>query len=181
MDKSIFLSVLLLSIPLVYTSAQNAELPDCAEEMVEETDSLGVYTRAFKNNRFMIVKNSTDDTLKFDLMQFNNAILIFVGVAGAGDCLDELSNMTTRFTSGETVTLTMNAFFNCDREYISLFGGSFGRKKELELFLKNKIESVRVETRKSIAFPERKTFVEVTFTPEQAQEFLRRMKCLVQG
>lgn len=157
--------------------AQNGEVPDCAGRILVEDNTAGSYTLAFKQR--LVVQNSSEDLLEFDLKQFNGSIVIAINVKGAGDCLDERSSMTAQFTTGETIKLLMNAFFNCDREFVSFFGGGFGRKNELQQFVDGEIKSVRVETRKSIAFKDRKNFVEVNFTPTQAREFQQRMKCLV--
>jgi hypothetical protein len=177
MNTKVLIAVFLV---LTYTSfgwAQTLEVPECAGRMLEEDNTAGSYTLAFKQR--LVVKNSPDDLLEFDLKQFNGSIVIAINIKGAGDCLDEVSSMTTRFTSGKILKLPMNAFFNCDREYVSFFGGGFGRKNELRQFVDNQIEWVRVETRKSIAYKDRKKFVEVKFTPEQAREFQERMRCLV--
>jgi hypothetical protein len=181
MNSKALLSVLLVPIAIGMCCslgwAQNLEVPDCAGRILEEDNSAGSYTLAFKQR--LVVQNSNDDMLEFDLKQFNGSIVIAINIKGAGDCLDEVSSMTARFTSGKVVKLPMNAFFNCDREYVSFFGGGFGRKNELQQFVDNEIEWIRVETRKSIAYKDRKNFVEVKFTPAQAQEFRERMECLV--
>jgi hypothetical protein len=161
------------------TSAQNSIRSNCADKIVEAMDSSqGTFTRKFKEK--LVVANSPDDQLAFDLKQFNDAIVISATVKGAGDCLDENSKMIVKFVSGSTLTLPMDGNFNCDNDYAAFFGGAFGKKKEFRMLLTTEIETVRILTRKSVIDKARKNFVEVTFTPQQKKEFIERLECLVE-
>ncbi len=159
--------------------AQAAQPSKCTEKMVEEMDSVqGTFTRKFKEK--LIVANSPEDRLEFDLKQFNDAIVFSVFIKGAGDCLDENSKMKVKFISGASLLLPMDGKFNCDNDYATFFGGAFGKKKEFRMFLSDEIETVRIETRKSVIDKTRKNFVEVKFTPQQQKEFIERLECLVE-
>jgi hypothetical protein len=150
----------------------------CAGKLIEETDSVdGTFTRKFKDK--LIVSNSPDDRLEFDLKQFNDALVISARVKGAGDCLDENSKMTVKFVAGQKLVLSMDGRFNCDNDFAAFFGGAFGKKKEFRMFLVNEIETVRIETRKSAIDKNRKNYVEVKFTELQQKEFIERLDCLV--
>jgi hypothetical protein len=178
MNAKLFLLAFLLWMPLKHGKAQEKMSTLCEGKLVEELDSItGAFTRSYKEK--LIVQNSPEDLLDMDLKQFNEVLVFSVLVKGAGDCLDESSKMITTFTSGATVTLMMQGNFNCDREFVAFFGDSFGKKKEFRMFFTNEIEIVRVETRKSIADKNRKNFVEVRFTSEQAKEFIQRLECLL--
>ncbi len=153
--------------------------PNCASKLIEQTDSVtGTFTRKFKDK--LIVSNSPDDRLEFDLKQFNDALVISAQVKGAGDCLDENSKMMIKFVSGEKMVLPMDGKFNCDNDYAAFFGGAFGKKKEFRTLLSTEIETVRIETRKSAIDKTRKNFVEVKFTEAQRKEFMDRLNCLVE-
>lgn len=159
--------------------AQAARPSKCAEKMVEDMDSVqGTFTRKFKEK--LVVANSAEDRLEFDLKQFNDAIVFSVFIKGAGDCLDENSKMKVKFVSGASLSLPMDGKFNCDNDYAAFFGGAFGKKKEFRMFLTEEIEMVRIETRKSVVDKSRKNFVEVKFTPLQQKEFIERLECLVE-
>lgn len=158
--------------------AQESATVNCAGKMVDENDSIaGTYTRRFKEK--LVIKNSDTDLLMVDLKQFNDVLVFSVLVKGAGDCLDESSKMITTFVSGATVTLPMDGKFNCDQEFAAFFGATFGKKKEFRMFLLNEIESIKVETRKSVIDKTRKNFVEVTLNADQRKEFIQRLECLV--
>ena len=179
MHSKLFFTVVLVWVGAILTYAQN-EAPDkCAGKIIELTDSVnGTFTRAFKDK--LVVSNSPQERLEFDLKQFNEAIVFSVLIKGAGDyCLDETSKMTVKFVSGESVTLPMDGKFNCDNEFAAFFGGPFGKKKEFRMFLDNEIATLRVETRKSVIDKTRKNFVEVKFTAPLQKEFMERLDCLV--
>jgi hypothetical protein len=178
MHKS-FLFGVLFWIGATITYAQNGASLKCAEKMTEETDSLtGTFTRRFKEK--LLISNSPEDRLEFDLHQFNDGLVFSVFIKGAGDCLDETSKMKVKFVSGATLVLPMDGKFNCDNDYAAFFLGAFGKKKEFKMFMENEIETVRVETRKSVIDKSRKNFVEVKFTAAQQKEFIERLKCLVE-
>ena len=161
------------------TYAQNGALTKCAGKISEVTDSVqGTFTRGFKEK--LVVSNSPEDRLEFDLHQFNDALVFSIFVKGAGDCLDETSKMKVKFVSGATLLLPMDGKFNCDNDFAAFFLGAFGKKKEFRMFLENEIETVRVETRKSVIDKSRKNFVEVKFTAPQQKEFIERLECLVE-
>lgn len=177
MRNRILLIVLLGCTLLLELRAQSQPKAGCEQKMVEETDSIqGTFSRSFVAK--LIVANATDN-LTFDLKQFNDALVVSALVTGAGDCLDENSKMIVNFVSGSTITLPMDGKFNCDREYAAFFGGPFGKKKEFRMLLTQEIESVRVETRKSVIDKTKKNFVEVIFTTDQQKEFIERLECLV--
>ncbi len=179
MQLKLFLSVALFWMAVTLVHAQSDPPDKCAARIVEQTDSVsGTFTRAFKEK--LIVSNSPQERLEFDLKQFNEAIVISVLMKGAGDyCFDETSKMIVKFVSGGTVTLPMDGKFNCDNEFASFFGGPFGKKKEFKMFLENEIETVRVEARKSVIDKTRKNFMEMKFTETQRKEFMERLDCLV--
>lgn len=150
---------------------------DCSSRMIEETDSnQGTYSRRFTDLLFV---SSGPDTLRFEIKQFNEALVISVLVIGAGDCLDETSKMIVKFSSGQAITLPMDGRFNCDREFAVFFGGAFGKKKEFRMLLTNQIEFVRIETRQSVVDKTRKPHVEVKLNEFQQQDFSQRLACLV--
>lgn len=179
MRNQVLLIGLLVCVLMIKLQAQSSSQPNsgCKEKMVDETDSTqGAFTRSFVTK--LIIANASDN-LTFDLKQFNDALVISALVTGAGDCLDENSKMVVKFVSGTTITLPMDGKFNCDREYAAFFGGPFGKKKEFRMLLSEEIESIRVETRKSVIDKTRKNFVEVTLTADQQKEFMQRLECLV--
>jgi len=175
----LFLVLGFVSLSSSILFGQEASPSPCAVQLLDETDSVqGTYTRRFKEK--LVVQNSAEDLLEFDLKQFNDVLVFSVLVKGAGDCLDENSKMTIRFVSGATISLGMDGKFNCDNEFAAFFGGTFGKKKEFRACLTNEIETVKVETRKSVIDKTRKNFVEVKFTPEQRIEFVMRLGCLLE-
>src|SRR6185369_8378085 len=137
MHSKLSLSVVLFGMVATFTYAQSEPPDKCAGKIKEQTDSVnGTFTRAFKEK--LLISNSPQERLEFDLKQFNEAIVISVLIKGAGDyCLDETSKMIVKFVSGATVTLQMDGKFNCDNEFASFFGGPFGKKKEFRMFLDN--------------------------------------------
>ncbi len=177
--RLLLISIVVLWLGPDLSYAQNEEPAKCAGKIIEQTDSVsGNFTRSFKEK--LVISNSPQDKLEFDLKQFNEAIVFSVLIKGSGDyCLDETSKMTVKFVSGETITLPMDGKFNCDNEFASFFGGPFGKKKEFRMFLDNEVETVRVETRKSAIDKSRKNFVEVKFTTQQQKELVERLDCLV--
>ena len=178
MHPKLFLFVVLFWMGAMVTYAQNGEPVKCDGKLIEAIDSVeGTFTRSFKEK--LLVSNSPEDQLEFDLKQFNEAIVFSVFVKGAGNCLDETSKMTVKFVSGATISLSMDGKFNCDNEFAAFFGGPFGKKKEFRMFLENGIETVRVETRRSVIDKKRKNFVEVKFSGQQQKEFMERLDCLV--
>lgn len=179
MSNRFLLIGLLVCLFMIKLQAQSSSpaKTGCTERMVDETDSIqGTFSRSFVTK--LIVTNGTDN-LAFDLKQFNDALVVSALVTGAGDCLDENSKMIVKFVSGSSITLPMDGKFNCDREYAAFFGGPFGKKKEFRMLLTQEIESVRVETRKSVIDKTKKNFVDVAFTADQQKEFMERLECLV--
>lgn len=179
MHFKLFLSVVLFCTAFTFTHGQNESPDKCAGKITEQTDSVsGTFTRSFKEK--LVISNSPQEKLEFDLKQFNEAIVISVLMKGSGDyCLDETSKMIVKFVSGQTVTLAMDGKFNCDNEFAAFFGGPFGKKKEFRMFLDNEIETLRVEARKSVIDKTRKNFIELKFTQPQRKEFMERLDCLV--
>ena len=158
MDVKILLFAFIIGVPFTPVEAQETTLMSCEGKLVEELDSItGMFTRSFKEK--FIVQNSPEDMLDFDLKQFNEVLVFSVLATGAGDCLDEKSKMITKFTSGETLTLMMQGDFNCDREFVAFFGGTFGRKKEFRMFFANEIKRIKSITKITVQTAQNRTLV----------------------
>jgi len=98
--------------------------------------------------------------------------LIFnIQAVGAGNCIDDDNKMNVLFKDGTRLEFKNNGKFNCDAEFTLYFGGSYGKRQELQSFIKKEVETIRIWTSKS--------YVEKDFTNKQSQQLMKTIQCLI--
>lgn len=151
------------------TVANSHQSFNCEDLIIEETDKVtGKSTVSGKD--LLIVGNNGDKKLGFIFVKGNSSIIIGIQAIGASGCVDDKGKVNILFRDGSRLELINNGKFNCDGMNTQYLGGSFGKKKELELLCSKEIETMRVWTLKD--------FVEQDFTSEQSMIFMKTVNCL---
>lgn len=151
------------------TKVNNISL-ECSDLIADETDKVtGKTTRGMKSS--LIVSKDGKNGFGFYMFEAGNSIILNATVVGAGGCIDDTNKMNILFHDGTRLELVNNAKFNCESNFTLYFGGSFAKKKELELLRTKEIETMRIWTSKS--------YVEEDFTEENSRAFMRSLDCLV--
>jgi hypothetical protein len=97
-------------------------------------------------------------------------IVVSIQALGAGTCVDRGDRLLIIFENGSSLNLVNMNDFNCDGSSTLYFGGGIGRKDELSVLTKLKIQTMTVWTRDS--------FMKMNFSPQKATAFLETLRCL---
>lgn len=94
----------------------------------------------------------------------SGGLILVIQAVGAGSCIDEGAKINILFDDGSRLELSSNGDFNCKGKATVYFGGSFGKRKELNELKTKKISTMRVWTSDS--------YVEKDFAQDNKDEFL---------
>lgn len=78
--------------------------------------------------------------------------------------------MNILFRDGTRLELINDGKFNCEAKFTQYFGGSFGKKKQLDMLRAKEIETMRIWTSKS--------YVENDFSTDQSKQLIKTIECL---
>lgn len=120
---------------------------DC-DGMLETTDDSRTGLRVTKTKGIMIAEEAGGKGQVGIALQKNSKgiITLYLYPVGAGTCIGEGNKVNIDFTDGSKAELTHDAFANCSGEVAASLGGSFGKKKQLELLRTKKIKRIKVWT-----------------------------------
>lgn len=146
-------------------------LSDCSNWISTNVDKItGVSSTSVKST--LVV--STDGGIKgfgiFMMLSGKGDIILSIQAVGASQCVAERSIINILFTDGSRLELFNDGKFNCKGKATVYFGGSFGKKKELNELKSKSIQSMRVWTSDS--------YVEKDFTVDNQTEFKSVINCL---
>jgi len=146
---------------------------DCSDYIVTETDKMtGKSSTGAKETLVISEDGGKTGFGIYALNSSSSKSLIFVVQAvGAGGCVDDDDKINILFRDGSRLELVNNGKFNCDAKMTLYFGGSFGKKKQLEELATKEIETMRVWTSKS--------YVEKDFSSEQSKRLMKTISCLM--
>ena len=157
--------------------AQSPTTSPCDSRLLTQFDSIKeVYVSSVKDD--IVIKKDEKNKLILALLAMERTIILSIIVVGGGDCIDETNKMNVVFRDGTKLEMLNNGGFNCDAEFSIFFGGDFGHKKELGLFLTNEIETIKISTRKSTIDKARNNVVEVAVPPDTSKLIMESITCL---
>lgn len=143
----------------------------CSDLIATETDKMTGKTSVASKNTLIISEDGGKTGFGFFLMKGANSIIFSIQAVGAGSCIDDENKMNVLFKDGTRLTLQNDGKFNCDAKFTLYFGGSFGKKKQLEMFRTKEVETIRIWTSKS--------YVEKDFSAEQSKQLKQTVNCLI--
>jgi len=97
----------------------------------------------------MLILSETGSNQQIGISMEKNSkgiILLKLRPVGAGDCIGDGNKVNIVFTDGSKTELAHDGFPNCNGESVISFGGSYGKKKQLEQLKTKKIKSIKVWT-----------------------------------
>lgn len=145
---------------------------DCDKYISTEVDKMTGESSVASNEILIISKDGGKKGFGIYLMKSKRgSIILSIQAVGAGNCIDDDNKMNILFRDGTRLELTNDSKFNCDAKYTQYFGGSFGKKDQLEMLRSKEVETIRVWTSNS--------YVEEDFTSEQSKTLLKTFDCLV--
>ncbi|TAL57644.1 MAG: hypothetical protein EPN85_13615 [Bacteroidetes bacterium] len=144
---------------------------DCNDWIETVTDKVDGTTSTSSKSKIIV---STDGGKKgFGIYMMNGTsggLILVIQAVGAGGCIDEGAKINILFDDGSRLELRSDGKFNCKGNATVYFGGSFGKKKELNELKTKKISTMRVWTSDS--------YVEKDFTQDNKDEFINVINCL---
>lgn len=153
------------------TIQSNTDINDCSNWILTQIDKVdGASFTAGKKP----LEIFTDGGKKgFRIIMLNGShsdLIISIQAFGAGSCIDKDDKINILFTDGSRLLLKNDADFNCKSKSTVIFGGSFGKKRELEELKSKRIQIMRVWTSDG--------FVEKDFNEDNQIEFYNVINCL---
>jgi hypothetical protein len=149
---------------------------DCADLISTKTDKMtGESTTASKET--LIISEDGGNTGFGIFIQdisgrYISVFIVFrIRAVGASSCINNDNKMSVLFRDGTRLELVNNGEFNCDGEFRLYFGGSYGKKKELEMFRTKEVETMRIWTSKN--------YVEKDFSSDQSKQLINTVDCLL--
>lgn len=131
--------------PVVQTTTDAATDCDGRLETTEDSRS-GLRITKTKGIMFAAESGSSDQIGIAIQKNSKGIITLYLYPVGAGTCIGEGNKVNIEFTDGSKAELGHDAFANCTGELSTSFGGSFGKKKQLELLKTKKIKKIKVWT-----------------------------------
>ena len=145
---------------------------ECSELISTETDKMTGKSSTAAKNTLIVSDDGGKNGFGIFLMNSSSGSIIFsIQAVGAGGCIDDDNKMNILFRDGTRLELVNNGKFNCKSKFTLYFGGSFGKKKQLEMLRTKEIETMRIWTSKS--------YVEKNFTSEQSKQLMKTVDCLL--
>lgn len=131
--------------PVVQTTTVVATDCDGRLETTEDTRSGLRITKT--KNRLFAEENAGGDQIGIAMQKNSKGIItLYLYPVGAGTCIGEGNKVNIEFTDGSKAELVHDAFANCSGELATSFGGSFGKKKQLEALRLKKIKRIKIWT-----------------------------------
>lgn len=153
------------------TTAETTISLECSDLISTKTDKMTGKSSTSSTETLMISDDGGKNGFGFYFMDLSGTIVFSIQAVGAGSCIDDDNKMLVLFRDGTRLELVNNAKFNCDAKFTLYFGGSFGKKKQLEKFRTKEIETMRIWTSKS--------YVEEDFSSDQSKQFMKTVDCLM--
>ncbi len=144
---------------------------ECSDLISTKTDKMTGKSSTSSTETLIISDDGGKNGFGIYFMDLSGTIVFSIQAVGAGSCIDDDNKMNVLFRDGTRLELINNAKFNCDAKFTLYFGGSFGKKKELEIFRTKEIETMRIWTSKS--------YVEKDFSSDQSKQFMKTIDCLM--
>ena len=145
---------------------------ECSELISTETDKMTGKSSTAAKNTLIVSDDGGKNGFGIFLMNSSSGSIIFsIQAVGAGGCIDDDNKMNILFRDGTRLELVNNGKFNCKSKFTLYFGGSFGKKKQLEMLRTKEIETMRIWTSKS--------YVEKNLTSEQSKQLMKTVDCLL--
>lgn len=144
---------------------------DCADLISTETDKMTGKSTTSSKEILIISEDGGKSGFGIFIMDISGSLVFSILAVGAGNCIDDDDKMNVLFRDGTRLELENNGKFNCDGEFKLYFGGSFGKKKELEIFRTKEVETMRIWTSKS--------YVEKDFSSDQSKQLMKTVDCLL--
>jgi hypothetical protein len=145
---------------------------ECSELISTEKDKMTGKTSTSAKKTLIVSDDGGKSGFGIYLINGSSSSLIWsIQVAGAGGCIDDDNKMNVLFRDGTRLELVNNGEFNCESQFTLYFGGSFGKKKELEMLRTKEVETIRIWTSKN--------YVEKDFTSEQSKQLMKTVDCLL--
>jgi len=159
-------NILTSAIILAFTISAHAQ---CDELISTVTDRMtGATTTAAKD--YIILSKDNKGGIALLFMASSKSVSINAKMFGASSCVDDDAKMYVLFTDGSRTIVENDMKFNCDKSFGKFY---FNRKDQQLLTLASSpIAAIRVETYKGS--------VTEDVSPEQAEQIVNTLKCLLQ-
>jgi hypothetical protein len=157
---------------LAETTAADAPISfDCADLISINTDKMTGKSTTASKETLIVSEDGGETGFGIYIMDLSSFFAFNFKVVGAGSCIDDTNRMNVLFRDGTKLDIKNNAKFNCENNFTVYFGGSFGKRKELETFRTLEVETIRIWTSKG--------FVEKDFSLDQSKQMMKTVDCLL--
>ena len=154
----------------VKTFKTNLDPSDCSNWIKTEEDKVSGHSFTTIKDYLIVSQDGGKKGFGINLMLSGNSIILSVKAKGASGCIDEGAKMNILFTDGSRMELNTDGKFNCKGDASVYFGGTFGKKKQLNELKEKKIDVMRIWTSDG--------HVEQKFEDDQAEQFKNALNCL---
>jgi hypothetical protein len=149
---------------------EEVELDSDCSNYIEETYDKMTGKTMYSTKTIIVSKDEVNGYATRFLKSSSGSIIWSIRFVGCGGCIDEDAKIDILFRSGKKMTIYGNNDFNCDNNLVVYFGGTFGKKKELQALCNNEVETIRIHTTQS--------FCQEDFTEEDSKEFINGLNCI---
>lgn len=143
---------------------------DCVNLTSTETDKMTGKSTTASKETLIVSEDGGKTGFGIFLINISGSLVFSIQAVGAGSCIDDDDKMNVLFRDGTRLELGNSGKFNCDGKFTLYMGGSFGKRKELEIFRTKEVETMRIWTSKS--------YVEKDFSTEQSKQLMKTVDCL---
>ena len=143
----------------------------CDQNVKVHVDKMSKNKYSLLKESILISENGIEG-LVVSLVEGTSGMVIFgVNPVGAGSCIDSDEKMELLFRNGEIMTLRHSSDFNCEKNWVTYFGGEFKQTLKYDLLKNNELETIRVWTNDG--------YVQEDLSPETSKKLMNSFKCFL--
>jgi type 1 fimbria pilin len=155
---------------LTSSDESSSSLYDCSNLITTEVDKVTGEANTSATDMLVVSKDGGANGFGIYILQGSRTIIMSIKAVGAGNCIDDDDTMNILFRDGSRMELVNNGDFNCKASFTQYFGGSFGKKRELQALTTKEVETIRVWTSDG--------YVEENFSSDQSKTLMHTLGCM---
>ena len=142
----------------------------CNDLIKSGTDK--VTGRDSKSTKEIYLFSNDGGGFSISCVHVSSSIKALLFIVNEGDvCIDGESNCRVLFRDGSKLSFKNDTDFNCRGAFWTYFGGTYGGYRQLRIFAKKEVETIRIEKRVG--------FEQVDLTNEASKLLIKTMQCML--
>jgi len=113
---------------------------NCDEYTMTTVDKVTGKSSVSSKGTIIVSKDGGKKGFGIIVLKSGKSVILSIQAVGAGSCIDDDNKMNILFRDGTRLELRNDGKFNCKGNYTQYFGGSFGKKKQLEMLKTKEVE-----------------------------------------